>query len=729
MGESLKTILWLIVLLLLPTILLGSLWTNPLSAGEDDVLYYYPLRVEVGLALARGEWPIDDPLTAGGMAVLGDPQAAVLFPTTWLFAFLPARLAYSLSIFVAFATAGVGMWVYLRRLGLLRPAAGFGAIAFMLGGFFVAHRVHLSLIQTAAFLPWGLWCLELLRKQNMAEQVLRHAEATHPALRTSHYLPAFATMVPVFSLTVLAGHWPTVIQMSLVWFAYALFRVRPLWRGVWVTALAGILVVGITSPQWSATFDVMRQATRAKLSYASAGENSYFPLSAILWLFPFLFGSRWPNLYPQTWWGPWHLCETLGYVGLVTLVLAIATVWRFRRRNMNPPALRTPHFVLVRTWFWLSIGAAVFMLGYYLPTYWLMYKLPVLGWVRCPSRMILAVGCGLATLAAVGVNMLITGQGAAQELGVSVRRACRRTLPVVMVASLIVLAVLAILAGVIWPASYPWPMNGSWRDAIQAVLPYSPAVWIPFLMAVLSSVAVWYWLRRPARNWPMLIAMLLLDLSTVGPFVDAPAAGKPGPSNPDVSPAAAWLREHAPKDESYRVWGLGDPYRRRQAELLLSRTNVVQGIASISTYGPFQTAAHANELGFEIYGTNRDRRGLLNRPDLLAAYDVRYILAEADSQYIQELKSMYPLVASLPAVDPGDPKIHIYENKYVITTRPANDIQPVKELGFVPPARNPAWWLGRGTLPAAGVYGLVLAGGSMVRLRRKFRKTSTPIAG
>ncbi|MBN1554879.1 MAG: hypothetical protein JXA11_09040 [Phycisphaerae bacterium] len=748
MKNGIQTGLWILMLIALPMVLLAGLWREPLSAGEDDILYYYPLRVQAGEALSRGDWPMTDSLTAGGMAVLGDPQSAVLFPTTWLFAVLSGRLAYSLSIFVAFATAGVGMWLYLRRVGLSRPAAGFGSIAFILGGFFVAHRVHLSMIQTAAFFPWGLWCFELLRKNcglRNAECGLKdiHDGASldnpHSAIRKPQFFQAFLAMVPVFSLTVLAGHWPAMIQMSLVWGAYFLFRVRPLGWGLLTTALAGVLVVGITAPQWSATLDVMRQATRAKIPYAVAGENSYFPVSAMLWLFPFLFGSRWPNLYPQKWWGPWHLCETLGYVGLITLVLAIATAWRFQRRAKNQSAIpmgqvRNPQSAITRTWSWLCVGTFVFMLGYYVPTYWLIYKLPVLGIVRCPSRMILALGCGLATLAAVGVHLLITGEEPARELGLSVRRACRRRLPIVMIALLIGLAVSAILLGWIWPDAYPWPMNGSWRDVIRAVLPYSPAVWIPLVLVVLTSTSVWYWLRNPARNWPMLIALLVVDLATVAPFVDAPSSRGPGPSDPEISPAADWLRKHAPNDEFYRVWGLGDPYGRRQAELLLPRTNVIQKIPSISTYGPFQTAGHVEVLGFKIYGTNSDWRGLLRRPDQLADYHVRYILAEAESQYDQylreaesNLKLPYSPVASLPAVYPDDPDIRIYENVYQIPASAPAKTPP--QIGFTAGAHRPGWWLARGTLPAAGGYVLALTGGIVVRLRRNFRKTSRRAAG
>ena len=124
-----------LLIALAPMAMLYPLWSNPVSAGEDDAVYYYPLRKMVGQALARWEWPISDSLTAGGAAVLADPQSAVFFPATWLFAIMPAKLAYSLSIFAAFGVAGLGAWVYLRRLGLVKPAACLGALAFMFCGF------------------------------------------------------------------------------------------------------------------------------------------------------------------------------------------------------------------------------------------------------------------------------------------------------------------------------------------------------------------------------------------------------------------------------------------------------------------------------------------------------------------------------------------------------------------------------------------------------------------
>ena len=55
-----------LVILLAPAAMLYTLWIDPLSAGEDDVGYYHPLRVMVGQAVARGQWPIHNPLEATG---------------------------------------------------------------------------------------------------------------------------------------------------------------------------------------------------------------------------------------------------------------------------------------------------------------------------------------------------------------------------------------------------------------------------------------------------------------------------------------------------------------------------------------------------------------------------------------------------------------------------------------------------------------------------------------
>jgi hypothetical protein len=639
-AKRMRATLTVVLILLAPTVMLYTLWGNPVSAGEDDVIYYYPMMKMVGQQLRKPQWPLENPHEATGMPMMADPDSAVMYPPTWLFAVMPARSAYSLSLMLGFAVAGLGTYAYLRRLGLVTAAAGFGALAMMFCGFFVGHRVHLSTLHAAAWLPWGLWCVEWLRARPGP------ASPARP-------LAAMAGMVPVAYLALTAGHWPTFIHMSLIWTAYLLLRARPLPRSLAAASAAVAIVALLAAPQIDATLRLMGQVTRNAIGYSMAGENSYFPPSAALMLFPMLFGSRTPNFFPTQWWGPWHLCETLGYVGLVTLVLAAAGVWKLYRKQKKNTSRRgrgergeeTRHNLLnpcvqdaegedpkvkdfrslVRVWTWIGGGAMVWMLGYYLPTYRLVHMLPVLGVVRCPARMILGLDMALVTVAAITVHLIVAGPGEwAAKLAASVRRGVTVKLPVAMAAVLALTAAAGGLSVWLYGGNLP-EFNGSAWMALRSALPTNPAVWVQALLAIATIAVVRWWLSAPSRRAAALAAVLLVDLFFVTRFVDVPAGGAVAP-DPDDSPAARWLEEHDPNTRGYLVWGIGESYYDRPAELLRPKTAHALGISTINSYGPFQSAAHAQLFEFQIFGTNRNWAWLLRRNELLSAYDVRYIL-------------------------------------------------------------------------------------------------------
>jgi len=626
--KTLRPFIPILLILAAPVAMLYPLWSNPVCAGEDDVLYYYPVRKMVGRALRAGRWPVSAGAEAGGTPLMADPQTAVMYPPTWLFAVMAPRPAYAMSILLAFWLAGGGAYLYLRGVGLLRVAATFGAVAFMFCGFMVAHRVHLSMIHTGAFLPWGLWGIEKLRGRPRG---------------------AFAVLVPVFVAAAAAGHWPTLIQMSVVWGAYLLLRARPLFRSLLVPAAAGVLAAVILAPQLLAALDLMGQVTRRRIGYAAAGENSFFPLAGVLAMFPMLMGSRTPNFFPQTWWGPWHLCEMLGYAGLVTLVLAGAAVWRLNGRR-NVEAACAPGGVrlapMVRVWTWLGAAAGIWMLGYYLPTYRLIHALPVLSSVRCPARMVLAVDLALAALAAMAVHALVGQAGAGADrlrrLASAVRRAALRVLPIAMLAAVGLLAAAAGVAKWLWGG---WPPGlsffaGGPEEAMAALTPTNPAVWVPLATLAATAAAVRFWLGAPRRRAAVLVAVLLADLFFLTRFVDVPGGQSVRPG-PDTSPAATWLKAYRGPSagDDFRVWGLAADYFDRPAELLLPMTCRPLGIRSIAGYGPFQSPSHAHLFGFRPWGVSRNWAWLLRRNHLLSLYNVRYVLA-AESEFREVIESV-----------------------------------------------------------------------------------------
>ena len=590
-------------------VLLYSLMINPISAGEDDVGYYYPLRKMTGEALAQGRLPLGNPLEATGGAVIGDPQSAVMFPATWLFAIMPPLVAYTLSIYVGFWLGGAGGFVYLRSLGLCRVSALFGSIAFMFGGFMIGHRVHLAMIHSAAFLPWLLWGVEL-------------------AKRCSGLLGGVVVLAPAMCGAMWAGHYPTVIHMTIIVGAYVIIRAGSKARVYAAIGIAGCVTVALSMWQIESTLRVMNEATRGNVGYFVAGENSFFPTSIVLALFPLIQGVRTQGIWGE-WWGSWHLCEMLPYVGLGTLVLAGAAIRRIYRADALDE-----HRPIVRCWTWISAGAFIWMLGYYLPTYRLIHMLPVVGAVRCPARMILAVNMGLAVLASVAVDKVVRGR---RDFAPTLRRGVTRILPAVMLLSLVALLAVVLVLGVLGQMEDANHLfSGSYRVAMRAMLPWKPAVFVPLGVLVAWMVILPRWARRSSA-WASagICTLLLVDLFIVARAVDVPGkVVRPA----EMSPAAKWLHENEHGD--YRVWGLAEGYLHRPDELLLPKTCCSMGIASIASYGPFQSPAHAWLMGFDNAGKNHQWRWLVHTNRLLSLYGVRYLLVEDGSVHQRVVQSV-----------------------------------------------------------------------------------------
>ncbi|MFA6133795.1 MAG: hypothetical protein WC869_07260 [Phycisphaerae bacterium] len=640
MIKRLLVTIWPALLILAaPPVMLYTVWINPTSAAEDDVTYVYPMRVMVAQALREGRWPVQNDLEATGAPLLADPQAGVFFPPNWLFVPLEGHLAYSLCIFAAFSMAGWGTYLYLRRLGMVRGAATFGALAFMFCGFMVGHRVHLPMIQTAGLFPWGLWCIELAAGGALAGLV---------------------AFVPVAVLAIAAGHWAILTYMALAWAVYAVLRRRSTLRSLAVLAAGGAMAVAILWPQVQATFELMSHATRKGIGYAIVGENSFFPISVLLALYPMIMGSQTPNFFPQQWWGSWHLSEMLCYGGLVSLVLAGAAVWSLYRKGgarngadgaAGPPAACRWRPV-VRVWTWLAIGSAIWMMGYYLPTYRLIYMLPVFNVVRCPVRMLLVVNMAAAVLAAVAVDVLLTGGPEGQRLRRAILHGATRVLPAAMLGAW---ALLAGAAAIAWACSFtiPFPFTGAVADVLVAVRPGNPAVWVPLALTAATILVVRWWLASPQKRQALLVALLLADLFFITRFVDVPAGllGKGGGSDPGVSPAAQWLHQNAPGDAPYITFGLTRGYRDRPNELLQPRVGQGLGIATLGSYGAWHNPMHAHLFGFNTYGRCRDWAALIRRNHLLSLYGVKYVLA-ARREFCDVIESVR--IAESPSPEGGN---------------------------------------------------------------------------
>jgi hypothetical protein len=97
---------------------------------------FWPNLAHVAEAFRHGEWPAWNPYDRGGVPFAADPQVALYYPLTWLFALVGVRgvlPAVTLQIYALLhlAIAGVGLHAYLRTRRLPQAAAATGGVLLM----------------------------------------------------------------------------------------------------------------------------------------------------------------------------------------------------------------------------------------------------------------------------------------------------------------------------------------------------------------------------------------------------------------------------------------------------------------------------------------------------------------------------------------------------------------------------------------------------------------------
>lgn len=588
---------WLVAacVVLLPGLLLFPAWQlGGLGAREDDILYYLPSRTWFGEMLRAGWLPFLNPWTGLDRPFLADPQSAVFYPTTWLFAVLPPLAAYAASLWLHYSLALWGMYRLLRSANFNVTSALFGGVAFAFCGFLVAHRAHFALQHAAAWTPWVFWRLARLAEQPNARRLV------FAALLAA--LQAFAGHIQIAALTALG---------TLVWLLGAhgaRRRVLTGWAGTWL--LAG----GLFAVQFVPTLLLIRECTRTQRGYLDFVENSWCPQSLVGWWLPMFFGQRTPNFFDQPYWGPSHQVEQFSYGGLSVLILtagAIVNGWRGDRQR--------------RPWVALLIFALLLALGLFGPICPLIYWLPGANLFRVPARGLLLVNLAGAALAAGVVNELAAP--------LSPRRARLRWLLLRWTSRPLLLPLLAISGVLAATALLAWLLPSDLRNmALGAAAPWRTSNLVPLGLTVISLFALRWIVRawdRPRRTaW--MIPLLLLDLGIIGWTIDIPA-GAHSPSDLLESPGRSELLRYL-SGSSGRLWIVTGRQHGVPGEYvdsinkLAANTNILAHVATLTDYGPLQPRFVPPAMQFKPWGECEHPAELLASPDWLRAVGVEWVL-------------------------------------------------------------------------------------------------------
>lgn len=122
--------------------------------GRDVTPYFYPMKHFLAETIRSGRLPLWNPLVAGGEPFFATLQPGVFYPGSLLVYALPFPSSVDWLLVVHFWFAGAGWILLLRTEGRTVPAATFGALALVLGGFFVSLGNFINNLQTMSWAPW-----------------------------------------------------------------------------------------------------------------------------------------------------------------------------------------------------------------------------------------------------------------------------------------------------------------------------------------------------------------------------------------------------------------------------------------------------------------------------------------------------------------------------------------------------------------------------------------------
>src|SRR5215831_11609485 len=488
------------LLYFLPALLQGKV-----LCPDDGLLQNVPFRVAAAQTIRAGHLPLWNPYIFSGMPLLATAQVGIFYPLNWFYLFFSTPTATNLMVIATYMVAGLGAYLYARRIGASIAGAALTSLAFQFGGATIGQISHINIVQTAALMPWVLWSIE------------RYADAGT--------IKRGAIVALFIAVQFFAGHQQTFVNSFLLVTLYVVVMAiaRRDLRKRYLTALgftaAGLLLAAV---QILPTFELLRRSERSAATYEFFTSFSMPRRFILTFVAPYIVGGGDGRLFRAPYVGPPFYPEMVGYVGVLTLMLAVIAV------VVKPDT---------RAKFW-AVAALVCLLlafGAYAPLgfYRLIYYLPLLNLFRVPARHLMEVDFALAVLAGRGLTVM--GRQIANPRGQAIA----------------LLSAIAILLFTVLAVTTLRPSEFHLARELPVTILRTPELFMPLLIAALSAFFLWRTARGRRGGTLLLFVLLIFDLCVWGQssgwYVQSPQASDDFFHQPETVRA---LEQLAPADRS-----------------------------------------------------------------------------------------------------------------------------------------------------------------------------------
>lgn len=484
-----STNFFLVFIILLPILLFWRwIFKGEVLFWGTLLLQFWPWHHLVAQDILAGEWPLWNPLLGNGAPLLANLQTAVFYPFNLLYLLLPVEHGLTLSVVLHLVLAGLFMYLYTRRIGLLPFAATLSSLTFMLSGYIVGRAQFIPMVHAAAWYPLLLLLSENLATRRRALDVLWLGMTLAIQLLAGHaqlwfyglwligpYIwfrtrPAKSRAAPITPGEMPASSTPPPARRH-----NSLERLKPKIQNVTLLGLAVGLAVLLSMAQLLPTAEFTTQSPRhsgAERSFALT--YSFWPWRLLTLLAPNFFGHPAEGSY----WGYANYWEDHAYLGVLPFLLALLAIWDYVMGQVwgrgtsplpaTPPGNASPLKSTTEPWRVVPFFAAlvpislVLAMGWNTPVYlWVFDFIPGFGFFQAPARLLIWYTVAMAVLAGSGVQYF--------KLTPPSRRGWQRLLVVALGLTLAGLAGSLIMAGRSLTFLLATTMLGLWL-AVSALL-------------------------------------------------------------------------------------------------------------------------------------------------------------------------------------------------------------------------------------------------------------------
>lgn len=331
--------------------------------------------------LKKGNIPLWSSAIGAGFPVHGEGQTGIFFlPNILLYTFFDTVAAYNLSWVIYTFLATVGMYFWMRLMGMSQITAVFTGITFAYSGVFATHLTHNMIYPGIACIPWVL-ALTLRLSQN-------------PSLFTLALLSFILAQVQ------LIGFPQTSFITYIFSFVYSIFlstatKNKKSFLLCYITAL--LLSFGAAAIQIIPSYEFLKETSVTKGFSPSYASYFSFPIQHILTLVdPYLLGNPQNGTYPPFYEKGSVFWENTAYVGVSPLLIIFA--YMVHRKKLHRSL-----FLFFSITLFLSL---LLMLGRHSPLYFI-YSFWPFTLFRVPSRFIWIFEISLIVLSGIALQSLM----------------------------------------------------------------------------------------------------------------------------------------------------------------------------------------------------------------------------------------------------------------------------------------------------------------------------------